>query len=45
MGTKKWSEIKKLSKATEADRAEARAALEAEIEASDQESPDSTNPR
>lgn len=31
MGTKKWSEIKKLSKATEADRAEARAELEAEI--------------
>jgi hypothetical protein len=31
MGTKKWSEIKKLSKATETDRAEARAELEAEI--------------
>ena len=31
MGTKKWSEIKKLSKATEADRAEARAELDAEI--------------
>ena len=31
MGTKKWSEIKKLSKATESDRAEARAELEAEI--------------
>ena len=31
MGTKKWSEIKKLSKTTEADRAEARAELEAEI--------------
>lgn len=30
MGTKKWSEIKKLSKATDADRAEARAELEAE---------------
>jgi hypothetical protein len=30
MGTKKWSEIKKLSKATEADRAEARAELEDE---------------
>ena len=31
MGTKKWSEIKKLSKATEADRAEARSELEAEL--------------
>ena len=31
MGTKKWSEIKKLSKATETDRAEARADLEAEL--------------
>lgn len=31
MGTKKWSEIKKLSKATETDRAEARAELEAEL--------------
>lgn len=31
MGTKKWSEIKKLSKATEADRSEARAELEIEI--------------
>ena len=31
MGTKKWSEIKKLSKATEADRAEARAELEDEL--------------
>lgn len=31
MGTKKWSEIKALSKATDADRAEARAELEAEI--------------
>ena len=31
MGTKKWSEIKKLSKATDADRAEARAELEEEI--------------
>jgi hypothetical protein len=31
MGTKKWSEIKKLSKATEIDRAEARAEVEAEI--------------
>lgn len=31
MGTQKWSEIKKLSKATEADRAEARAELEAEL--------------
>jgi hypothetical protein len=46
MGTKKWSEIKKLSKATEADRAEARAELEAEIGgASDQESAYSTDPR
>lgn len=45
MGAKKWSEIKKRSKATDADRAEAREELEAEIEASDQESPDSTNPR
>ena len=32
MGTKKWSEIKKLSKATETDRAEARAELEAELD-------------
>lgn len=31
MGTKKWSDIKKLSKATKADRADARAELEAEI--------------
>ena len=31
MGTKKWSEIKTLSKATVADRAEARAELEEEI--------------
>lgn len=31
MGTKKWSEIKKMSKATDADRAEARAELEAEV--------------
>ena len=31
MGTKKWAEIKKLSKATDADRAEARAELEEEI--------------
>ena len=31
MGTKKWFEIKKLSKATEADRAEARAELDEEI--------------
>ena len=31
MATRKWAEIKKLSKATEADRAEARAELEAEI--------------
>lgn len=31
MGTKKWSEIKKLSMATEADRAEARAELDEEI--------------
>lgn len=31
MGAKKWSEIKKLSKATEADRDEARAELEGEI--------------
>jgi transcriptional regulator with XRE-family HTH domain len=31
MGTKKWSEIKKVSKATEADRAEARAELQEEI--------------
>jgi transcriptional regulator with XRE-family HTH domain len=31
MGTKKWSEIKKLSKATNADSAEARAELEEEI--------------
>ncbi len=31
MGTRKWSEIKKLSTATEADRAEARAELEAEL--------------
>jgi hypothetical protein len=31
MGTQKWSEIKKLSKATEADRAEARAELKAEL--------------
>ena len=31
MGTKKWSEIKKLSKATDADRAEARAELDEEI--------------
>jgi hypothetical protein len=31
MGTKKWAEIKKLSKATDADRAEARAELEAEL--------------
>ncbi len=31
MGTRKWSEIKALSKATDADRAEARAELEAEI--------------
>ena len=31
MATRKWAEIKKLSKATEQDRAEARAELEAEI--------------
>ncbi len=31
MGTKKWSEIKKLSKATDADRAEDRAESEDEI--------------
>ena len=31
MTTKKWSEIKKLSKSTDADRAEARAELEEEI--------------
>jgi glutamate synthase domain-containing protein 3 len=31
MGTKKWSEIKKLSKATDADRAEARAELVTEF--------------
>ncbi len=31
MGTQKWSKIKKLGKATEEDRAEARAELEAEI--------------
>ncbi len=31
MGTKKWSEIKTLSKATIADRAEARAELDEEI--------------
>ena len=31
IGTKKWSEIKKLSKATDADRAQARAELEEEI--------------
>ncbi len=31
MGTQKWSEIRKLSKATEADRAEARAELAAEL--------------
>ena len=31
MGTQKWSEITKLSKATEADRAEARAELKAEL--------------
>ena len=31
MGTQEWSEIKKLSKATEADRAEARAELKAEL--------------
>ena len=31
MGTKKWAEIKRLSRATEADRAEARAELEAEV--------------
>jgi hypothetical protein len=31
MGTKKWSEIKRKSKATAADRAEARAELEAEL--------------
>jgi hypothetical protein len=31
MGMQKWSEIKKLSKATEVDRAEARAELEAEL--------------
>ena len=31
MGTKKWSEIKKMSKATELDRAEARAELAAEL--------------
>ena len=31
MGTKKWSEIKTLSKATVADRAEARAELDEEI--------------
>lgn len=30
MGTQEWSEIKKLSKATEADRAEARAELKAD---------------
>ena len=31
MATRKWAEIKKFSKATEADRAKARAELEAEI--------------
>jgi hypothetical protein len=31
MGTQKWSEIKKLSRATEAERAEARAELKAEL--------------
>ena len=31
MGTKKWSEIKKLGKATDIDRAEARAELAEEI--------------
>jgi transcriptional regulator with XRE-family HTH domain len=31
MGTKKWSEIKKLSKATDEDRSEARAELNEEI--------------
>ena len=31
MATRKWAEIKKLSKATEQDRAEARAELEEEI--------------
>jgi transcriptional regulator with XRE-family HTH domain len=31
MGTKKWSEIKKLSKATAEDRAEARAEMDEEI--------------
>lgn len=31
MGTKKWSEIRKMSKATEADRAEARVELEIEL--------------
>lgn len=31
MGTKEWAEIKKFSKATDADRAEARAELEEEI--------------
>ncbi len=31
MGTQKWAEIKKLSKATEVDRAEARAELKAEL--------------
>ena len=31
MATRKWAEIKKLSKATEQDRAEARAELEVEI--------------
>ena len=31
MSTKKWSEIKKLSRATEPDRAEAKAELEVEL--------------
>ena len=31
MGTKKWAEIKKFSRATDTDRAEARAELEEEI--------------
>ena len=33
MGTKKWSEIKQLSKSTEADRAEARTELDEELRA------------
>lgn len=44
MGTKKWSEIKKLSRATEADRVEARAELADELEVESSKGAEDTAP-